>query len=138
MREVKEESCDLAIYRIERAEEDYNSAILLFENSDYRAANNRAYYSVFHSLRAVLSLDEYDSKKHAGIISEFRKRYVKTGIFSGEISDFIGDAFEIRNFSDYDDMFIARKSQTEEQIKNARKIIDAVKGYLIKEGIIDE
>ncbi|MBR1877079.1 MAG: HEPN domain-containing protein [Lachnospiraceae bacterium] len=136
MREIKAEAGNLAKYRVERSEEDYNAAILLFENDDYRAANNRAYYSIFHSLRAVLALDEYDSKKHSGIISEFRKRYVKTGIFSGEISDIIGDAFEIRNFSDYDDMFIASRSQTDEQIKNAKRVMDAVIGYLTKQGII--
>ena len=88
-------------------------------------------------MRAVLALDEYDSKKHSGIISEFRKRYIKTGIFNSEISDIIGDAFESRNFSDYDDMFIANKSQTEEQVKNARIVIDVVREYFIKEGIID-
>ena len=31
----------------------------------------------------------------------------------------VGSAFEIRNDSDYEDMFIASKAETEEQIRNA-------------------
>ena len=46
MRESGNTASDLAKYRIERAEEDYRTAVLLYENGDYRAANNRAYYSI--------------------------------------------------------------------------------------------
>ena len=81
MREEELRPCvDLCFYRIERAEQDLRTAKKLFEDEDYRAANNRAYYSIFHSLRSVLALDSFDSKKHSGIISEFRKRYIKTNI----------------------------------------------------------
>lgn len=36
--------------------------------------------SVFYAMRPVLVFDGYDSKKHSGIISEFRKTYIKSGI----------------------------------------------------------
>ena len=39
----------------------------------YRSAANRAYYAIFHAMRAVLALDGVDMKHHSGIISEFRK-----------------------------------------------------------------
>jgi uncharacterized protein (UPF0332 family) len=32
-------------------------------------------------MRAVQALDGFDSKKHSGVISAFRKDYIKTGIF---------------------------------------------------------
>ena len=83
-------------------------------------ANNRAYYSIFHSIRAVLAFDGYDSKKHSGIIAEFRKSYIKTGIFHDELSTIIGRASEIRNASDYDDMFIASKEEPQKQIDDAK------------------
>ena len=136
MREVNQPAKDLSIYRLERAKEDYIAAENNLGLKDLRTAVNRAYYAIFHALRAVLALDEYDSKKHSGIISEFRLRYIKTEIFDKEISEMIGKAFKIRNKSDYQDMYIVSRNDTEIQIRNAKTIIDAVEKYLKNEKII--
>ena len=126
---VKEE---YARYRLEKAKEEYEAAVVLYDTGHYRAANNRAYYSIFHAMRAVLAFDGYDSKKHSGIISEFRRTYIKSGAFSEDLSDIIGSSSEIRNASDYDDMFIASKSETKVQIDNAEKFLLAVTEYVGK------
>lgn len=47
---------------------------------DYKTVANRSYYAVFSAMRAVLALDSFDSKKHSGIIAEFRRRYLKNEI----------------------------------------------------------
>ena len=121
---------DYARYRLEKAKEEYEAAVILLESEHYRAANNRAYYSVFHAMRSVLVFVGYDSKKHSGIISEFRKTYIKSGIFPETLSDIIGNASEIRNASDYDDMFIASKSETIEQIGNAKMFLEHIEKYV--------
>jgi uncharacterized protein (UPF0332 family) len=86
---------EYAIYRIERANENLDVAIEMYEEDHYRIANNRVYYSICHSMRAVLAFDGFDSKKHSGIIAEFRKPYIKTGIFQEKLSTIIGRASEI-------------------------------------------
>lgn len=53
-----------------------------------------------------------------------------------EMSKMIGSAFVIRNVSDYDDMFIASKEDTQEQIANAEYVYKAVCAYVGR--IIDE
>ena len=58
-------------------------------------------------------------------------------IFDKEISDMIDKAFKIRNKSDYQDMYIVNRNDTEIQIRNAKIIINAVEEYLKAEGIID-
>lgn len=123
---------DYAQYRLDKSKEDLEAAHLLFDNGSYRVANNRAYYAIFHALRAVLVFDNFDSSKHSGIIAEFRRRYIKEGIFPVEISKMIGSAFTIRNASDYDDMFIASKEDTQEQITNAEYVYKAVRAYVGK------
>ena len=45
----------------------------------------------------------------------------------------VDKAFEIRNDSDYDDMYIASKDESRGQIENAERILDAVVSYLNKE-----
>ena len=119
-----------AQYRINRAKEDLDAAHLLFDTGNYRIANNRVYYAIFHALRAVLVFDNFDSSKHSGIIAEFRRRYIKEGIFPTEMSKMIGSAFTIRNASDYDDMFIASRDDTEEQIANAEYIYKLLRTYI--------
>ena len=121
---------DYARYRLEKAKEEYEAAVILLESEHYIAANNRAYYSVFHAMRSVLFFDGYDSKKHSGIIIEFRKTYIKSVIFPETLSDIIGNASEIRNASDYDDMFIASKSETIEQIGNAKMFLEHIEKYV--------
>ena len=120
-----------AKYRLERSKDDLSVAHLLFDNGNYRVANNRAYYAIFHAIRAVLVFDNYDSGKHSGIIAEFRRRYIKEGIFPAEISKMVGSAFTIRNSSDYDDMFVASRIETEEQLKNADYIYELVSKYIL-------
>jgi len=121
---------DYARYRLDKSKEDLEAARLLFSQGSYRIANNRAYYSIFHALRAVLVLDNFDSSKHSGVIAEFRRKYIKTGVFPIEMSKMIGSAFTIRNASDYDDMFIASKDETAEQIANAEWIYRVIEGYV--------
>lgn len=107
------------------------AAHLLFDAGNYRIANNRAYYAMFHAMRAVLVFDNFDSSKHSGIIAEFRRRYIKEGVFPTQISKMIGSAFTIRNASDYDDMFIASKSDTEEQIHNAEYVYKLLRDFVM-------
>lgn len=121
---------DYSKYRLDRAKEDLEAARLLFLNGEYRAANNRAYYSMFHAIRALLVFDNFDASKHSGVISEFRRRYIKKGLLPVELSKMVGSAFTIRNASDYDDMFIASKADTETQINNAGIVYETIEGYI--------
>jgi len=130
LHEYSQLQIDYSIYRLNRAKEDLEAAKLLFREGNFRIANNRAYYTIFHAMRAVLVLDNFDSSKHSGVIAEFRKRYIKTGILPVEISKMIGSAFTIRNASDYDDMFLASKAETEEQIMNASFVYEVITQYV--------
>lgn len=130
MDDLFERKKEYASYRLARAMEEYDTAVVLYETGHFRAANNRAYYSIFHAMRAVFAFDGYDSKKHSGIIAVFRKDYIKSEIFDVKLSDIIGTASEIRNASDYDDMFIADKAETMEQIENAKIFLDEIKSYV--------
>ncbi len=121
---------DLSTARIERSKDCLREAKLLLDNGEYRGAANRAYYAAFHALRAVLALDDFDSKKHSGIISKFRETYIKTGRFTPEMSDTISSLFRIRSASDYDDFYIASKADVEAQYQRAEKLVAEIERYL--------
>ena len=72
---------DLSKYRLERAKDDLKTARDNYNEGSYRASVNRSYYAIFHSLRAITALDQFDSGKHSGIIAYVNQHYVKKGIF---------------------------------------------------------
>ena len=74
--------------------------------------------------------DGYDSKKHSGIIAEFRRLYIKTGIFENGMSDMIRSLFDLRTDSDYNDFFVASKADVAEQVGNAEYFVQQIKEYL--------
>jgi len=47
-----------------------------------------------------------------------------------EFSDVIGAAFEVRNDSDYQDMYIVSKKKVAAQLENARTFFAAVEEYI--------
>ena len=93
---------DLVLYRLETARNDLKSARALFSIEDYKGANNRAYYSIFHAINAVHAVSGKAYKRHKDAVANFNKDYVKTSVFPREMGRKIGQAEEIRHASDYD------------------------------------
>jgi uncharacterized protein (UPF0332 family) len=120
----------LAKHRINTAKEDLETAIELIKIGRHKGATNRAYYAIFHSIRAVLALEGADFRKHSGVIAYFRQNFIKSGIFDKVFSEIIQKASFIRNESDYSDFYIASKEEAEEQAENAIKFYDEVVKYL--------
>ncbi len=98
---MEERIKELSKYRYETSLEDLEDARIMYENGRYKNALNRAYYSIFHAIRAVVALDGFDSSKHSGLIAHFNQNYVKTGIISKELSKIIitGNQEENNSFS---------------------------------------
>ena len=126
----------LSKYRYETACEALEDAKLMYENKRYKNALNRAYYAVFHAIRAVNALDGYDSSKHSGVTSFFNQNYVKTEIFHKEMSKIIRQASESREKADYLDFFVASKEEAEKQIDRASIFLKTINEYLTGKGII--
>lgn len=127
-----EDKVSLSKLRLDTAKECLNDSLVLINSQSYKASANRSYYAVFHAMRAVLAFDEFDSKKHSGIISEFRKRYIKTGVFTAEISKIIDLQFSARSHSDYDDFYIISKEESINGLHEAEKMVNEVEKYLEK------
>ena len=85
-------SRELAEHRLEQAKEEVVACEALYDLKLYKSANNRAYYSIFHSIRAVLALEPIDFKKHKDVIAYFNKNYIHTGLFPNEMGRKIAKA----------------------------------------------
>jgi uncharacterized protein (UPF0332 family) len=123
---------DLVIYRLESAKEDLKAAKTLYDTASYKAANNRAYYAIYHAINAVHALNGKGYKRHKDAIANFNKEYVKTEIFPKDIGRKIAGAEEIRHASDYDDFYIATEKEAAQQIATAEEFIKMVEKYCME------
>jgi len=121
---------DLALYRIETAKADLHAAMVLFQAEEFRGANNRAYYAIFHAISAVQALEGKAYKRHKDAIANFNKDYIRTEVFPRSIGRKIAEAEEIRHASDYDDFYIATKEEAKEQIDTAKEVIQLIEMYI--------
>lgn len=121
---------DVAKYKFEQAEDDLETAKILLEAGKYKAANNRAYYSCFHAIDAVLAKEPIAFKKHKDTLSYFNKNYVHPEIFPRDIGRKISRLEIIRHKSDYDTFYIASREDAIEQVGVAEEVVKLIKCYL--------
>ena len=126
---------DLSKYRYERSSEELENAKAMLECGKFKLSLNRSYYSIFHGMRAVNVLDEFDSSKHSGVIAHFNQYHVKTGDISKEASKIIRTSSEMREHADYEDFFVASRQDAEEQVQKAQKFHEIITSYLQEKGI---
>ena len=124
---------DLIFYRIETAQSDIKAAEILLNAKEFRGANNRAYYGIYHAISAIHALDGNAYKRHKDALANFNKNYIKTEIFPRKLGRKIVEAEEIRHASDYDDFYIASKEEAERQITVAEEFINLVEKYCEKQ-----
>ena len=127
---------ELSAYRFSKAKEDLATSKMLLESGVYKLSLNRSYYAMFHAMRAITVLDGFDASKHSSIIACFNKDYVKTGVFDKKASKIVKSASVLREKSDYEDFYIASKTDAETQVKNAEQFLAMVELYLKEKGII--
>ncbi len=123
----------LSNYRLEQAKENLEEATALADINKYKGASNRAYYAIFHAIKAILALEEVDFKKHSSVIAYFNKNYISTNIFSKDLGKRVSNARYFREKSDYVDFYIITKEECEEQIETAKEMISLAEKYLNNE-----
>lgn len=120
---------DLAFHRLQLAKEDLETAQLLFDENKLRAANNRAYYAIFHAIDTILSMEGIAFKRHKDTLGYFNKNYIATNIFPITLGRKIIKAEEIRHNSDYDPFYIASRDITKQQLETASELLTLVNNF---------
>jgi len=127
---MAEQHWELSRHRMQKARDDLESARILLENHKLSQSINRSYYSIFHATRALLALENFDARKHTGIIAFFNQKFVKTGKIEREYSQILMDAQDFRNDSDYDDFFMVSKEEAQEQLAGAMRFLERIETFI--------
>ena len=122
----------LAKARIERAADLVEEAEELLEQGRYKSANNRAFYAIEKSMRAMLSVKGIDAGSHNGTLRQFNVHFIRNSDAGFKQGDYkvIANAQRIRNNSDYDDFYVADKEECAEQVKTAKEVLEKAQTYL--------
>lgn len=131
----KEYAQILAKIRLDRADELLSEAQELLEKGSYKSANNRAFYAIEKSIKALLAIVGKEVQTHSGGLKQFNFEFIYKGdgTFSQNDYQIVAKAERIRNASDYDDFYIAGKEETQQQVSNAEYIVRKTEKYIARE-----
>lgn len=113
---------------IEAAQEDLQDAKNSFHGKRYKWATVQAYYSFFHSSRALLYSKKYREKSHFHLAHAVKSFFVGVGLLPVEYYDNFVQAIDLREMADYKREF--SKQGAERNIKAAEEAIALVKKIL--------
>ena len=80
---------DVARYKWEQAKDDLETAEIVLEAGKYKAANNRAYYSCYHTIDAVLAIEPIAFKKHKDTLGYFNKKMLGSKEFLNSLTSHV-------------------------------------------------
>ena len=121
---------DLINYRISRAKETFEEAILLANKSHWNAVANRLYYSCFYMVNALLINNDLSFSSHNGVKREFHKSFVKKGIISVESGKLYSRLFNLRQEGDYIDFKRFEQEDIEPFINEVKEFINEIESLL--------
>lgn len=96
----------LVDYRLERARETLDEALLLLNSGHANTYVNRLYYACFYAVSAYLLLSGKSSAKHSGVRALFHQEVVKSGLVSQELGQLYDRLYDNRQKADYADLVL--------------------------------
>jgi len=125
----------LAKVLMAKSDAAYKSALTLFRAEDYDGAANRAYYAMHDAAKAALVHigipGAEEIRSHSGLISEFSKHLVKTGMISKDVGRLLSRAEQVRLVADYSGASLD-KAKAREHLANSEQFIGEVNKNIIK------
>ena len=127
----EEERATLVGLQIEKAFKNMEQADEVYKLRYFDLAANRYYYACFHAIQALLLNVGAVCHTHAGLIAEFGKRFIKTGIMPVAFGQFISRLEQLRERGDYNCSYDITESELVDMIAPAHELLEAIARYLV-------
>lgn len=113
---------------LKEAESDLAEALNRFDNKKYKYATITGYYSMFHSVRALIYSKGYREKSHYYLLVAVNSLFVKDGLLSEELALEFHDAMVLREDADYHGNFTEEGADS--VLKAAKELLLVAKSIL--------
>ena len=111
------------------AERSLGAARGILEDGYFDYAVSRAYYAMFYAASAALLTKGLTFSRHSGVVSGFGRHLTGEGLLPRQLHLDFDRAQKLRHLGDYSTEPFERET-AEEALENARRFVDAVRGYL--------
>ena len=91
---------------------------------------------MFYSVLALLATKKLGTSKHSGVIGLFDREFVKTGLFTRDLSRSLRLAFDRRQTHDYGELIEIDEQIAQETLNDTKTFITAVESYLSSAGYL--
>ncbi|MBW1961255.1 MAG: HEPN domain-containing protein [Deltaproteobacteria bacterium] len=123
---IDERLQNLIRYRIERARETLEEALLMQREGHWNSCANRLYYACYYAVTALLATKGLASSKHTGIKALFNQHFVKTGLVQKENGRLYNRLFDTRQEGDYVDFVVFERDDVEPLIPQVKDFIETI------------
>lgn len=117
---------DLIRYRLARAKDTYDDAMILAEKQKWNSTINRLYYSAYYAVMALLLNVDLKPTTHNGAKSNFSEYFIKKGIIPMEFGKMFSQLFTWRLKGDYDDLFDFDSDKVLPYFDPVKKLIEII------------
>jgi len=121
---------DYIKYRVHRAEESIEEALILAEKGKWNAVINRLYYSCFYAVIALLLKNNIETQSHDGARTQFGLHFIKTGKIDKSYGKLFTKLFDYRQKGDYGDVYDYNAEIAEPLIGQAKEFVIEIIKYI--------
>ncbi len=114
------------------------SAEILRQQQDFDSAMSRLYYAMFYAAEALLLARGHTFASHRAVIAAFGKLLVKTGQLPPELHQWLREAFDKRQLSDYEFLTGIGDPEVRAMQPKAAQFLDQATDYLRELGVLRE
>jgi uncharacterized protein (UPF0332 family) len=123
---------DLIKYRLFRAKDTLDDAMILADKQKWNSTINRLYYAAYYAVTALLLASDINSTTHNGTKSKFSEHFIKTNLISKEYGKIYSQLFTWRQKGDYDDLFDFTEENVKPYFEPVSSLIKLIEDKFIK------
>lgn len=120
-------------HRLQRAQETFAEAQMLFEGNHWGGAVNRIYYALFYAVSALALAHDFTTSSHTQLRGYFNREFVKTGIVALEMGTLYHLAYDNRTTGDYADFPTFEAEKIAGMLKNTHNFLAILTGLIFPE-----
>ncbi len=121
---------------LSRADDAKASAELLFKNGYLADAISRLYYSVFHTVKALLFTQGLEPKSHEGAVTLFSAHFVRKGLFFPSDLHVFSKLMSFRQRADYNPSYVFTKDDYVKSKTEGDELCSKIGQYLKEKGFV--
>lgn len=118
------------LLEVEAGQEALRAARTLVSEGLYRSAMSRAYYALFHHIKALLYTQGFEPKSHEGLEHLFGLHFVKPGRVDPSSAKLLARLQKYREQSDYGLVTAFSRKDVEDELAEIDRFLKAVQADL--------